>query len=105
MKILDSENIGLGSRILRNDQAFVNLKAENIGASRMWEEGISFAKEVLSIPDDEEKHKSLSELDDWKIWNLLIESTRHSNAPGLVLNIFKGLRNALIPLIGRLLNH
>ncbi|KAJ5896158.1 uncharacterized protein N7473_005557 [Penicillium subrubescens] len=82
VKILDSENLGLKSRIVQNDTAFLGYKSHNLSSSKMWEEGISFVRELYTVPDDKEKLKALRELDDWSIWNLLVQGTKHSNTPG-----------------------
>jgi N-terminal acetyltransferase B complex non-catalytic subunit len=84
VKILDSENLGLKSRIVQNDSAFLGYKAFNLGMSKLWAEGISFVRALYTVPDDKEKLKALRELDDWSIWNLLVQATEHSNTPGLV---------------------
>jgi N-terminal acetyltransferase B complex non-catalytic subunit len=84
VNILDSENLGLKSRIVQNDTAFLGYKAVNLGFSKMWEEGISFVRGLYTVPDDKEKLKALRELDDWSIWNLLVQGTKHSNTPGFV---------------------
>lgn len=84
VNILDSENIGLHSRIVQNDQAIMNLKATNLGASKMWDEGIAFVKQLYAITDDEKQRKAVLERDDWEIWNLLVEGTRNSSVPGSV---------------------
>ncbi|CEJ59380.1 hypothetical protein PMG11_08005 [Penicillium brasilianum] len=82
VKILDSENLGLKSRIVQNDSAFLGYKAFNLGVSKMWAEGISFVRDLYTVPDDKEKLKALRELDDWSIWNLLVQATEHTNTPG-----------------------
>lgn len=92
VKILDSKNLGLDSRIVQNDQVLINLKAVNLGAGKMWDEGIAFAKQLYTIPDDEKEQKAIIERDDWKIWNLLVESTRNSSVPGLVLKLFQNIQ-------------
>lgn len=82
MKILNSKKLGLGSRIVRGDKSFIGLKASNIKAGAMWEEGLSFVKDAYKVPNDEAKQKALRESDDWAIWELLIEATRNTNTPG-----------------------
>lgn len=84
VKLLDSENLGLKSRIVQNDTAFLGYKAFNLGAGKMWEEAISYVRDLYTVPEDKEKLKVLRELDDWSIWNLLIQATKNSNTPGLV---------------------
>ncbi|KAJ5673827.1 hypothetical protein N7462_009266 [Penicillium macrosclerotiorum] len=83
VKTLDSENLGLSSRIVQNDTAFLGFKASNLGAGKMWEEAISFVKSLYTVPDNEEKRKALREIDDWNIWNLLVEATRHVKTSGI----------------------
>lgn len=84
VKILSSENLGIGSRIIKNDTSFVCLKAVNLGMSKQWEGGVSFVKATLTVPEDEEKRNTVLELDSWDIWNLLVEATRNLGTSGLV---------------------
>lgn len=48
-----------------------------MGAAGVWPEAYSYAKGLLTVPEDEEGRCSLRERDDWKIWNLLIAAPRH----------------------------
>ncbi|KAJ5281589.1 hypothetical protein N7478_006961 [Penicillium angulare] len=89
VKILDSENLGIKSRICQNDTHFIALKAENLGASHMWEEAISFVKEYYTVPEDEQKQKQVRDLDDWVIWNLLVEAVKHLETPGTAADMRK----------------
>ncbi|KAJ5176236.1 uncharacterized protein N7482_002113 [Penicillium canariense] len=89
VKILDSENVGLTSRIVQNDTAFLGFKASNLAAGKMWEEGMSFVRNLYAVPDDEDKRKALRELDDWNIWNLLVKATENIKTPGIALETVK----------------
>lgn len=84
VKILGSENLGIGSRIVQNDTSFLSLKAVNLGRSKQWVEGVSFIRDTLTIPEEEEKQKAVLELDNWDLWNLLVEATRQLTNPGFV---------------------
>lgn len=77
LKILDSESVGLNSRIVNNDRIFLSKKLNSLGTTGRWEEGHACAKRLLTVPEDEEGRKALKERDEWKFWNMVIESTRH----------------------------
>ena len=87
VNILDSKNLGITSRIIKNDHIFVTEKAANLGMGKQWEAAAAFVKDVYKIPEDESKKKALLELDDWKIWNLLVEANRHLTTAGSVARI------------------
>ena len=82
VKILGSDNVGISSRILQNDKTFLSSKAKNLEAGKLWDDAITFVKELYTVPDDEEKRKALPELDDWIIWNLLVEAVKNIDTPG-----------------------
>ncbi|OQD85225.1 hypothetical protein PENANT_c010G02609 [Penicillium antarcticum] len=85
IKILDSESTGLSSRIVNNDRVFLSSKLNSLGNTERWEEGLACAKDLLTVPEDEEGRKALKERDEWKFWNMLIVSTRHlETSPGLL---------------------
>jgi N-terminal acetyltransferase B complex non-catalytic subunit len=80
LKILDSENLGLNSRIVQNDWFFVREKILCLGRSEKWTEGLDFAQGFLSVPDEDEKAKALlKERDDWEVWSLLLSSAKKIN--------------------------
>lgn len=80
-KILDSDNVGISSRIVQNDWNFVTIKLNSLGKAGMWTEGLSYAKQLLAIPNNEDERKALQERDDWSVWSLLVTSTRNINSP------------------------
>ncbi|KNG84116.1 cytoskeleton organization protein (Dec1) [Aspergillus nomiae NRRL 13137] len=80
VKILDSENLGLSSRVIQNDWSFVGVKLSSLEKAEMWTQGLSYAKELLAIPSNEAERKALQERDDWAVWKLLVISTRNINA-------------------------
>jgi N-terminal acetyltransferase B complex non-catalytic subunit len=83
IKILESESAGLNSRIVNNDRIFVTNKLHSLGITERWEEGHACAKNLLTVPEDEEGRKALKERDEWKFWNMLIASTRQlEETPG-----------------------
>lgn len=82
MKILDSDNLGLKSRVVQSDNAFLGFKASNLVAAQMWEEGIAFVKNLYAISNDEERLKALREIDDWSIWSVLVSATKNAKTPG-----------------------
>lgn len=80
LKILDSENLGLKSRIVQNDWFFVREKILGLGRSEKWAEGLEFVKDFLSVPDeDENAQTALKEKDDWEVWSLLLSSAKKIN--------------------------
>lgn len=86
MQILDSENLGIHSRIVRGDSTFIGLKIVNfLGTDNMWDEAFSFVQDLLTVPDNDERaRKDLLELDDWSVWNLFYQATLRSKRPGSV---------------------
>lgn len=80
VKILDSETLGIGSRIVQNDWTFVGAKLYSLEKAGMWTEGLKYAKSLLAIPNSEEEKKALQERDDWSVWKLLIASVRNINS-------------------------
>lgn len=80
-KILDSDNVGISSRIVQNDWNFVTIKLKSLEKAGMWTEGLSYAKQLLAIPNNEDERKALQERDDWSVWGLLVTSARNINSP------------------------
>lgn len=85
VKILDSENVGISSRILKNDMTFVLCKVESLTSAELWEDSLSYAKSLLTVSDNEEEQNSLQQYDDWEVWQLLTNATRHINTPGCAI--------------------
>ena len=79
VKILDSENVGITSRIVQNDWSFIGTKLESLKNAGMWAEGLSYAKSLLAVPEDEAGHEALKERDDWAVWNLLVTAAENIN--------------------------
>lgn len=80
--MLDSKNLGFESRILRGDKSFLGDKASALQRGGMWQRGLAFVKDTYKMSDDEATRKSLFEVDDWAMWQLLIEATRNIDTPG-----------------------
>ncbi|KAF7717372.1 Cytoskeleton organization protein Dec1 [Penicillium ucsense] len=89
VKILDSDNLGLKSRIVQNDNAFLGFKAANLIAAQMWEEGVAFVKGLYGVSDNQERLKALREIDDWSIWNLLVTATKNAKDSGIISDSVK----------------
>ncbi|KAB8246836.1 N-acetyltransferase B complex non catalytic subunit-domain-containing protein [Aspergillus flavus] len=89
VKILDSENLGLSSRVIQNDWSFVGVKLSSLEKAEMWMQGLSYAKELLAIPTNEAEKKALQERDDWAVWKLLVISTRNINTQETTIETLK----------------
>jgi N-terminal acetyltransferase B complex non-catalytic subunit len=77
LKFLDSDNLGLNSRIVQNDWFFIREKLLALERAEKWVDGYKYATELLSLPaEDEAAKKLLQERDDWGVWNLLLSSTK-----------------------------
>lgn len=82
VKILDSENLGLKSRIVQNDWFFVRAKLLNLEKAELWTDGLGFTRDLLTIPEDEAAAKAaLQERDDWGVWGLLVSATKKMDNP------------------------
>lgn len=81
MKILNSENLGISSRLIQNDWSFVGDKLSSLEKAQMWTEGLAYTKELLAIPTNEAERKALQERDDWAVWHLLIVATKQIDSP------------------------
>ncbi|KAJ9191343.1 hypothetical protein DTO021D3_2592 [Paecilomyces variotii] len=75
VKILDSENLGIKSRIVQNDWSFVRSKIISLENAKLWNDGAAFAKSLLSGSEDS---IALKESDDWAVWNLLLSATQNA---------------------------
>lgn len=80
VKILDSPNLGLSSRIVQNDWSLIREKLLSLEKAGLWAEGLSYARELLTLPSDEAERRALQERDDWNVWNLLVTATQNLNA-------------------------
>ncbi|KAJ5215950.1 uncharacterized protein N7498_002357 [Penicillium cinerascens] len=83
VKILDSKNLGLKSRIVRRDKNFLICKATALASGGLWEEGLAFVKDLYTVNEDGKIKKNLREIDDWGIWSLLVEAVRNIKTPGI----------------------
>lgn len=81
-KLMDSENVGVNSRVVQNDMSFIGVKLDNLQKASMWAEALSYAKTLLSIPKDEAGQKVLDERDDWAVWDKIVVATRNINDSG-----------------------
>ncbi|KAA8649097.1 hypothetical protein EYZ11_000689 [Aspergillus tanneri] len=84
VKILDSETLGISSRVIQNDWTFVGVKLANLERAQMWPEGLSYAKSLLAIPTNEVEQKALQERDDWAVWSLLVAAARNINTQEII---------------------
>lgn len=75
--LLNSGNLGVDSRIAQGDWSFVRAKISNLGKAGLWEEGLKFTRELLSLPDETDNGNTvgIQERDDWSVWKLLLSST------------------------------
>ncbi|KAH8693616.1 putative cytoskeleton organization protein [Talaromyces proteolyticus] len=93
LKILDSENVGLKSRIVQNDWFFVREKLICLGKAEKWTDGFEYAKEFLSVPEDGDSAQNLlKERDDWEVWNLLLSSVKKINTEETTQESFEFLQ-------------
>ncbi|PLB54463.1 cytoskeleton organization protein [Aspergillus steynii IBT 23096] len=79
VSILNSETVGISSRIIQNDWSFVGEKLSSLEKAQMWTEGLSYTKSLLAIPNTEDERKALQEHDDWAVWSLLVAAVRNIN--------------------------
>ena len=80
LNILNSDNLGLNSRLVQNDWLFIREKLLSLERAEKWKDGLDYAKELLSMPDEDEAAKKLlQERDDWGVWGLLLASTKKLN--------------------------
>ncbi|KAL2838147.1 N-acetyltransferase B complex non catalytic subunit-domain-containing protein [Aspergillus pseudodeflectus] len=82
VKILDSENLGIKSKMVQSDWSFIGVKLSSLEKAEMWAEGLSYTKELLAIPFTEEEKKAIQERDDWAVWHLLVTATQKINSTG-----------------------
>ncbi|OJJ44687.1 hypothetical protein ASPZODRAFT_134775 [Penicilliopsis zonata CBS 506.65] len=81
VKILDTANLGLNSKIVQNDWNFIREKVLGLEKAKMWSDGLSYAKSLLPIPTNEADRKALQEHDDWTVWSLMVSAVREINTP------------------------
>ncbi|PGH03515.1 hypothetical protein AJ79_07350 [Helicocarpus griseus UAMH5409] len=76
--LLNSKNLGLDSRIAQNDWSFVSEKIANLESAGLWDEALSFTRELLALPKDLANGSTTAaaqEKDDWRVWSLLLVAT------------------------------
>ncbi|EFR01693.1 hypothetical protein MGYG_04696 [Nannizzia gypsea CBS 118893] len=80
VEILNSEHLGVTSRIAQNEWLFFTNKLSVIEKSGLWEQALAFTKELLTLDDsvtaESKPDARYEERDDWKVWNLLLLATR-----------------------------
>ncbi|GBF59806.1 N-alpha-acetyltransferase NatB auxiliary subunit [Trichophyton mentagrophytes] len=80
VEILDSEHLGVGSRIAQNEWLFFTNKLSVIENSGLWDQALKFTKELLTLDEsvtaESKPDAKYEERDDWKVWNLLLLATR-----------------------------
>ncbi|EEH47984.2 uncharacterized protein PADG_04068 [Paracoccidioides brasiliensis Pb18] len=79
--LLNSQNLGVESRIAQNDWSFVSAKIASLENAGLWDEALSFTRELLSLPNELANGSAAAaaqEKDDWLVWSLLLKSTEKS---------------------------
>lgn len=80
VEILNSEHLGVSSRIAQNEWLFFTNKLSVVEKSGLWVEALKFTKELLTLDDsvtaESKPDPKYEERDDWKVWNLLLLATR-----------------------------
>lgn len=82
LKLLDSQNVGISSRIVQNEWAFVVSKISNLAAAKLWEDAFAYIKNLLTAPEPVDTERYLQKHDDWQVWEVLIQAVRNSKTPG-----------------------
>ncbi|KAL2215610.1 cytoskeleton organization protein [Thermoascus aurantiacus ATCC 26904] len=83
LSILDSENLGITSRIVQNDWSFVRAKLHSLEKAEKWAEGLAFAKSLLGTSDE----AALKERDDWAVWSLMLSAIQKIDSPDAVQDV------------------
>ncbi|KAJ5812172.1 N-acetyltransferase B complex non catalytic subunit-domain-containing protein [Penicillium riverlandense] len=89
LKLLDSKNVGISSRIVQNDWTFVVSKISNLAAAKLWEDAFAYIKDLLTAPEPVDTERYLQKHDDWQVWEVLIQAVRNSKTPGLAAESLK----------------
>ena len=58
LQILDSEHLGISSRIAQNDWSFVRAKLLTLEKAEKWNESLAFTRALLAQPDDDTAAKA-----------------------------------------------
>lgn len=102
VKILDSENLGLDSRVVQNEWSFVGTKLFNLEKAQMWTEALAYTRSLLAIPTNESERKALQERDDWAVWQILIAAARNINTKEFVAKLKVVATKKLTHIVGPL---
>lgn len=77
--LLNSEHLGVKSRIAQSDWSFVTYKLSILEKAGQWNEALAFTRELLALPENltaaTKSTESFEEKDDWKVWRLLLLAT------------------------------
>lgn len=77
VKVLNSQNLGISSRIVQNEWSAIRAKLLSLEKAQLWSEGLAYTRELLTLPSNESERKALQERDDWTVWNLMVTATRN----------------------------
>ena len=78
VSLLNSENLGIRSRIAQSEWTFVGVKLDNLEKAGLWEDALTSTRELLTLPYDDTNGTSMASLqekDDWRVWRLLLTAT------------------------------
>lgn len=79
VSFLNSKHLGIESRICQNDWSFVRAKIAGLENAELWEEALSYTRELLALPADlanGTRTAAAQEKDDWQVWGLLLVATK-----------------------------
>lgn len=76
VELLDSEHLGIKSRIGQNDWSLVTTKLAMLEKAGLWEQALEFTRGLLSLPaelaEDGKNPPEVEEKDDWQVWNIML---------------------------------
>lgn len=90
VSLLNSKHLGIESRIAQNDWSFVSAKIANLENAGLWDEALSFTRELLALPDDLVNGSTTAaaqEKDDWRVWSLLLAAAEKLGKKEYVLPV------------------
>ncbi|EGC45638.1 cytoskeleton organization protein [Histoplasma capsulatum var. duboisii H88] len=79
VSFLNSKHLGIESRICQNDWSFVRAKIASLENAALWDEALSYTRELLALPADlanGSRTAAAQEKDDWQVWGLLLVATK-----------------------------
>ncbi|KAG5290159.1 cytoskeleton organization protein [Histoplasma ohiense] len=79
VSFLNSKHLGIESRICQNDWSFVRAKIAGLENAALWDEALSYTRELLALPADlanGSRTAAAQEKDDWQVWGLLLVATK-----------------------------